>query len=211
MALNMTIPKITPAIYDFIMPPVTKIRADDITVVRPISVSYFLRTIIRYITIISTMTAIIWISHPHWNRILNTTAKGINSSSIDTIKYKTQSQIENIRRLIALPYRIIFFSALLNHLIDTKIPHTIHVNPSNAYIFLPYFVSASIFAFFSSFVMMPISHCCSILLISSKLSTFFLATLILKLYSSWVMTSIASARSSFVFSSANPLQLLLSL
>lgn len=69
--------------------------------------------------------------------MLNTTAKGISSSTIDTIKYNTQSQMENIRRLIALPYRIIFFSALLNHLIDTKTPHTIHVSPINAYIFLP--------------------------------------------------------------------------
>ena len=55
----MTTPKKTPVIYDFIMPPVIKIRADDITAVRPISVSYFLRAIIWYITIISTMTAII--------------------------------------------------------------------------------------------------------------------------------------------------------
>ena len=116
MVLNMTTPKKTPVIYDFIMPPVIKIRADDITAVRPISVSYFLRAIIWYITIISTMTAIIWISHPHWNKILNTTAKGVNSSIIDTIKYSIQSQMENIRRLIALPYRIIFFSALLKYL-----------------------------------------------------------------------------------------------
>lgn len=55
----MTIPKITPVIYGFIMPPAIKIKADDITAVRPISVSYFLRAIIRYITIISTITAII--------------------------------------------------------------------------------------------------------------------------------------------------------
>ena len=127
---------------------------------------YFLRAIIRYITITSTITATIWINHPHWNRILNTTENGINRSSIDTIKYNIQSQIENMRRLIALPYRIIFFS---------------------------------------SFVIIPISHCCSILLISSKLSTFFLATLILKLYSSWVTHWIYSTRTRRIAKSPFPI------